>query len=248
MNCLVLHVWTHEGVERIKHGVPLHPKDGQILPGREEVKTRDALRNYEHPFYFEVLRRSLMSQELPQEVTDKLKSSVDAIKAMELSELIALATEHGEEYAPEDVNEGWLKRKCAKLVKSAVLKEAGIDEAKTEDKKEDGEKPKKAGRKRMSTKGNFKIVLADGQSAGREGSTKCKLVILLKDEAQFNYEAFQIAVKTAMQYNAETETFGISTKFPSIGAATSAWFSELKNKQEIIQPIADETVKEASAE
>lgn len=200
-----------------------------------------------------------MSKEIPTEVQEQINAAVDALKEYDKNALIQLASEHGAEFKPDDVNEGWLRRKVGRLVKEKIMKDAGVEPATVSQPVEavagtgNGEKPaKKAGRKRMDTSGVYKIVLAEGQSAGREGSTKFKIVSALKDKESFTHDEFKAAVKDAMGWTPgekgdEDGSFGISTKFPSIGAATAAWFSELKNKQEIVRPVESQSAPPATA-
>lgn len=188
--------------------------------------------------------------DIPEEVIQEVHAAKEAVKGMDKDALLQFCTERGEDYKPEDVNEGFLRRKASRLATSEVLKTHGIDESKAAPEVTGAEdKPKKTGgRKKMVTKGDFAIVLKEGQGAGREGSTKFKIVTDLKELEKFDHPRFKEAVVKAMQWT-EADGFGITTKFPTIEAATNAWFSELKNKQEIVQPVGgQEVAEEAPAE
>jgi hypothetical protein len=195
-----------------------------------------------------------VSAEIPEAVVQEIHAANEAIKGMGKEDLLQFCAERGEEYKPEDVNEGFLRRKATRLARSEVLKGAGIEESKGAPEATETDAPKKkGGRKKMQTKGDFAIVLKEGQSAGREGSTKFKIVDDLRELDKFDHARFKVAVVKAMQWT-EADGFGITTKFPTIEGATSAWFSELKNKQEIVQPVggqdtpADDSVEPPAVE
>ena len=66
----------------------------------------------------------------PEKVGQDIHAMTEALKGMNMKQLIGFCADLGESYDPELVNEGWLRRKAERLGRSNVLKEAGIAEMK----------------------------------------------------------------------------------------------------------------------
>lgn len=181
--------------------------------------------------------------EIPQEVTQKIEAIGPSVKGMTKEQLLAEAARLGETYKPDEANEGFLRRKVAKLLRSEIMKEAGLSEAQAAPAAVVAEgdasaEKKKTGRKKMDRSGAYKIHLLESQSPGREGSTKYKIVVALREKAAFDYNEFRAVVAEAMGWERdEPGKFAINSKFADLDKATAAWFSELKNKQEIVIPV-----------
>jgi hypothetical protein len=154
----------------------------------------------------------------------------------------------GDQLKPDEVNLGWLKKKVPYLIQDAIFAKHNVappEKVQTNHEKVNAEDKKasasgKGGRKRMSTAGKFVIQLGEGQSPGREGSVKGDVTRALIEKKVFEYSDFEAAVAEVMQWDPKAEKFGRETKFANLNAASRAWFSELKNKSEIIVPEGTE--------
>jgi len=187
-----------------------------------------------------------MPQEIPPEVQQKIGHAVAAVKELNEDGLRAALTDFGV-YVEENATKGYMRKKLKYMEQQRCLEEAGLKETPkmteqhavaTDTLQTEADGEKKPGRKRMDKSGTFAIDLGEGGSLGRDGSAKHGIMKQLSDlERPFSYEEFVEAVKVTMQWDAEKETFGRSTKFPSLNACAGAWFSELKNKAKVLVKV-----------
>jgi len=150
----------------------------------------------------------------------------------------------------EGTNEAWVKKNLRYYEQATILEKHGVGESAriranreaTEAEDPAKEPEKRPGRKRINTAGTFILTLGDPPNLGREGSCKGIILRTLNEAGgEFTFDQFRAAVAKSLDYNEETETFGRETRFPTIQAATAAWFSELKNKNGLLDQAGDAT-------
>jgi phage terminase large subunit-like protein len=187
----------------------------------------------------------------PAKPSDECKAeiakSVTVIRKLSAEEALSQLNDfraiENKEPVDGEANEAWVKKNLRYAIQAQILEKHGCAEtarvranrAATEEEDPTKTPEKRPGRKRINTSGTFRLVLGEPENLGREGSAKGTILRHLKTLGEeFTYDQFRDAVVLGYSYNSETETFEKETRFPTIQAATSAWFSELKNKNGLI--------------
>lgn len=188
-----------------------------------------------------------MEQPVPPEVLEKINIFIEATKKMSKDELIREAANLGQTFNVDAVNEGWLRRHVQRQYQKFILAEAGILNVPKSVKKNDKEHEsdpnktapdkKRVGRTRMTKEGNYVLKLGEDGNIGRAGSVKFGILSRIKDKETFTFADFHKACIDAMLYDPAAKSFGVDTRFETIDAAAGAWWSELKNKAKIIEPV-----------
>lgn len=180
------------------------------------------------------------------EVQAEIGTAVASVQDMDEQQLREMLTVRNVELH-EKTSPGWMAKKLRYMLQQEILEKHGLKETKTMSERQEevdaqtqteGEE-KKPGRKRMNKSGSFKVHFEGEPNLGRDGSTKNGILKALIDKDAFTYAEFEAAVAGVMQWDATKEEFGCNTKFPNLGAASNAWFSELKNKAKIIIQVTD---------
>jgi len=196
--------------------------------------------------------------ETPTKQSDECKKevaqSVAAIRKMSAEDALTKLNEfrsiEGKSEVDASANEAWVKKNLRYAVQGEIFEKHNIGESAriranreaTEAEDPSKEPEKRPGRKRINTAGSFILTLGDPPNLGREGSCKGIILRTLNEAGgEFTYDQFRAAVCKSLDYNEETETFGRETRFPTIQAATAAWFSELKNKNGLLDQAGDAT-------
>jgi len=184
-------------------------------------------------------------QERTPEVQAEIGAAVDSVKDMPEEQLVAELRNRGMELSGEE-SKSWMGKKLRYVLQQEVLKRHGLQEtakmserhAEVDAGQSEATEEKKPGRKKMVKTGTFQLELGEDGNIGREGSVKHGVLNILRGlEGPFSYEQFESAVATTMEWDPEKETFGRNTRFPSLSAASNAWFSELKNKAKVIVQV-----------
>ncbi len=187
------------------------------------------------------------------ECKKEILGAVAASRKLSPEDALTQLNEHrktdGKDAVGEDSNPDWVKKNLRYYVQALILQKHGVTESariranrETSEASSPSEKPAASGRKRINTSGTFSLNLGDPPNFGREGSAKGTILRNLNDNGgEFTYDQFRAAVAIGYEYDSETETFAKETRFPTIQAATAAWFSELKNKAGLILQVGGES-------
>jgi hypothetical protein len=65
----------------------------------------------------------------------------------------------------------------------------------------------------------------------RTGTTKGRILQQLAEHDGFTKEQFTDAVAVAMRWDPDSKTFGVETRFASLGPAVQAWFATLRKEK-----------------